>query len=119
MKIKEKNKFDCDLCHSNLFNKENDIKNKIGMNTNQYDIVKCQRCGLTTLFPHPTLKEISDFYIDYGNKKDRLKVESMRQEFIYPEKLKKLEKYRQVSACSILEPEWADLRFWQSNEVLM
>jgi len=93
MKNRQPTVFKCDFCHSNRFDIRLDIKTKLDLQVEGYEIIECSNCHLVSLFPQPTQQKILTFYKDYASKKNREETESIRKETVYPEKLKMLKQY--------------------------
>ena len=93
MKINSPTKFECDFCSSNEYRVKKNIKKRLGIHGNKYEIVECAKCRLTSLFPQPEQHDIENFYENYDIKKNRAQTESIRQKEIYPYKIKNLKYY--------------------------
>lgn len=61
--------FECDLCKSHGYLERKDIKKRLGMTVDRFNIVQCRCCHLISLSPQPTCQELSEFYKDYDSKK--------------------------------------------------
>jgi len=54
--------------------------------------MECKYCGLTGLYTEVKSSKLKEFYQNYKNQAQRIKVENIRKKNIYPEKLNKLKR---------------------------
>ncbi|MHA1755289.1 MAG: class I SAM-dependent methyltransferase [Promethearchaeota archaeon] len=88
-----KNSFSCDYCGCNEFKIMNKYTKRLKIECTKYRIVECRNCGLVSLFPLPSEKELEIIYTKYADRKNRISVEKERKETVYPIKLEKLKNY--------------------------
>ena len=82
----------CDVCGHNSWKYDSLHTRKLGIENTKFSIFSCKRCGFMRLLPLPTREELGRIYGRYAEKGDRLEVENLRAQEIYPGKLEKLEK---------------------------
>lgn len=78
----------CDFCKTDNAKLLFLQKDKFGITNDDFKIIKCQNCGLIYVNPHPTQKEIVEFYPDTYSWKETLVAESFFTRII-----RKLEKF--------------------------
>lgn len=84
-----KTSFQCDLCAFQKHKIKTCLNRRLGIEDSRFNVVKCLKCGLLSLYPIPTENEFHSIYSDYAVKKDRISVEKSRKG-IYESKLKKI-----------------------------
>jgi uncharacterized Zn finger protein len=87
------NSYKCDHCDCKEFRVKNKYTKRLKIEGTKYRIVKCRNCGLVSLFPQPSEKELDIIYTKYADRKNRISVEKHRKEKVYPIKLEKLKNY--------------------------
>lgn len=85
--------FQCDFCRSTHCVEQKPAPKNVHIPAETFKIVKCTRCHLVSLYPIPTPQMIQEIYTQYSEKKDRLRVEQIRRDTVYPHKIKKLKQY--------------------------
>jgi len=84
-----KTSFQCDLCAFQKHKIKRCLNRRLGVEGSRFNVVKCLKCGLLSLYPVPNEFELRSIYSDYAVKKDRVSVEKIRLN-IYVQKLTKL-----------------------------
>jgi 2-polyprenyl-3-methyl-5-hydroxy-6-metoxy-1,4-benzoquinol methylase len=86
--------YSCEICGSNEYSVSEQLtKRLVGEEKAKFNVVKCKKCQLHSLYPIPTDSDLQWIYKDYSQQGDRLAVEKIRIETIYPEKIQKIKKY--------------------------
>jgi 2-polyprenyl-3-methyl-5-hydroxy-6-metoxy-1,4-benzoquinol methylase len=85
--------FQCNLCAGRKFHYRDQLTERLGCDRQKYNIVKCKKCGLHSLFPIPNDLELEYIYENYTKKGNRIAVEEFRMKNIYPKKVNLIRKY--------------------------
>jgi 2-polyprenyl-3-methyl-5-hydroxy-6-metoxy-1,4-benzoquinol methylase len=85
--------YQCNLCAGKKFSYRDQLTKRLGCDREKYNVVKCRKCGLHSLFPIPTDSELESIYKDYAIKGNRIAVEELRMKNIYPKKVSLIRKY--------------------------
>lgn len=94
--------FYCDLCGSKEFLYKPNHTKKLVYEKPAFEIVKCRKCSLFSLFPIPNNEDLEWIYSNYASKGNRIIVEKERQEYVYPRKIELIRKYH-PKAKSVLD----------------
>jgi 2-polyprenyl-3-methyl-5-hydroxy-6-metoxy-1,4-benzoquinol methylase len=87
--------YSCEICGSNEYSVSEQLtKRLVGEKKAKFNVVKCKKCQLHSLYPIPTDSDLQWIYKDYCQQGARLAVEKLRIERIYPGKIQKIKKYQ-------------------------
>jgi 2-polyprenyl-3-methyl-5-hydroxy-6-metoxy-1,4-benzoquinol methylase len=86
--------YSCEICSSTDFIVSESFTRRLTEEGSpQFKVVKCKQCGLCSLYPIPSNADLQWIYSNYSLQGNRLAVERLRIDKIYPEKIRKIENF--------------------------
>ena len=92
--MNKQSSYTCEICSATDFTFFEFFTNRLIEEDNpRFRVVKCNRCGLYSLYPIPSDSDLRRIYNNYSSQGDRLAVEKLRIKKVYPEKIQKIKRY--------------------------